>query len=198
MSVTELLKSRYSCYDIGKNSDIKVKDLASLLAVIAPTFPSAYNSQTSRIIVLDEEKNTSLWDLIDKGAALENPELYEKVMSERIGKAKEGLGTILFFEDRDSVEDKMPTTPERQNAYKEQNSAMATVIVWLILTELELGASLQHFNIGYNEGKDESIRQLLNLPDSYELMALMPFGSIEGTKAAKPSLAGNDLVQYYE
>ena len=97
-------------------------------------------------------------------------------MAPRFENAKKALGTVLFFEDQEEVQ-KMPTNEVRANLYKEQNSAFAQYAVWLALTDLDLYATLQHFNIGYKENYDKSIREMLNLPDSFELNAEMPFGS---------------------
>ncbi|HBY89433.1 MAG: hypothetical protein ACTHYF_07220 [Ruoffia tabacinasalis] len=57
--------------------------------------------------------------------------------------------------------------------------------MWVTLAELNLGASLQHMNIGFEQGFDKSVKEMFNLAASYELVAQMPFGSIEGTPGEK-------------
>lgn len=51
---------------------------------------------------------------------------------------------------------------------------MLQLAVWCGLRELGIGASLQH----YNPVIDEAVRKLVHVPDSYVLVAQMPFGDI--------------------
>ena len=44
--------------------------------------------------------------------------------------------------------------------------------VWLVLTELGFGASLQH----YTELIEEEIQSVFNVPKGWKLIAQMPFG----------------------
>ena len=56
-----------------------------------------------------------------------------------------------------------------------QSSGMLQLSVWSGLRELGVGASLQH----YNPIIDKDVRALFGLPESYRLVAQMPFGSIK-------------------
>ena len=47
--------------------------------------------------------------------------------------AKNGIGTVLFFEDIDAVKE-MPTQGIRKEAYKQNNNANAQYAVWLALS----------------------------------------------------------------
>lgn len=53
-----------------------------------------------------------------------------------------------------------------------RQARMLRLSIWDALRELGIGASLQH----YNPVIDEKIRALFDLPDSYVLVAQMPFG----------------------
>lgn len=55
-----------------------------------------------------------------------------------------------------------------------QSSAMLQISIWSGLRELGIGASLQH----YNPVIDQKVRELFDLPESYLLIAQMPFGGI--------------------
>ena len=55
------------------------------------------------------------------------------------------------------------------------------------MTDLGLGTSLQHYNVGFKQGYDAKIRDFLGLPADYEMLAQMPFGSIEEPGKEKPS-----------
>ena len=62
-----------------------------------------------------------------------------------------------------------------------QANGMLQISIWSGLRELNIGASLQH----YNPIIDEAIRNLFHLPDSYKLIAQMPFGEIVEEPAPK-------------
>ena len=122
--------------------------------------------------------------------------MWEMMSGVMVG-AKDAVGTVLFFEDRDAI-DAMPAQGARAESYKENNNAIASYAVWLALAELDLGASLQHFNVGYEQGFDKGSRELFNLPDSYELIAQMPFGSIEQEAGEKEHIDTEEQVKVFE
>ena len=193
----DLAAKRRSIYHIGKNTDHSSKEIVDALKAVLKDVPTAFNSQTSRIVIAFGDKHQALWDEIYQvqEGVLEG-DMWEQ-MSGVIQGAKEGLGTILFFEDLNEVEN-MPANPERSIAYKENNSANHQYAAWLTLAELDLGATLQHFNIGYEQGFDKSIRQMFDLPDSYAMLAQMPFGSVETPAGDKDYIDQDEKVRVYE
>lgn len=190
----DLLTKRRSHYAIGANTDVTAADVTAALNEVIPQVPSAFNSQATRVVVVSGEKNAQLWDLI-KGVQQEVlDEATLNFMTPIMDGAREAVGTILFFEDRDAVEAGIPANEERRLVYKNHASANAQLTAWLALTELGLGANLQHFNIGYEQGFDRAIRELLDVSETWELIAEMPFGSIEAPAAEKESIASSELV----
>ena len=174
----ELVEKRRSIYALGTDSEYSKKDIENRIREVVKQVPTAFNSQTTRVVVLLDEANTKFWDHIYdvQKDVLEGG--MQEWMSGVVTGAKNGIGTVLFFEDLDAVE-KMPAQGARQEAYKQNNNANAQYAVWLALAEMNLGASLQHFNVGYEKGFDKGTKEMFNLPDSYEMLAQMPFGSIE-------------------
>ena len=85
-----------------------------------------------------------------------------------------------------------------QEAYKQNNNANAQYAVWLALAEMDLGASLQHFNVGYEQGFDKGTREMFNLPESYEMLAQMPFGSVEQETGEKEHIDADVQVKVFE
>ncbi|VEI12981.1 nitroreductase family protein [Trueperella bialowiezensis] len=188
-TLSDLIHARRSVYHIGTNTEHTAESVADALRGIITRLPSAMNSQTTRLVVVSGDNNTKVWDSIhsDQKGAL-SPDMYER-FAPRFTQAKQGLGTVLLFESRTAVEN-MGLNPARSEIYKENNHAITALAVWLQLTELGLGTSLQHFNVGYESG----IRELLGLPDDFEMLAQMPFGSIETPGADKPALDPNERV----
>ena len=192
-ALKELVKNRRTQYAIGKNTDLTNEEIANRITEIVKDVPTAFNSQTSRIAIVFGEDSVKLWDLIlDVQKDVLQGEMWD-MMSGVMEGAKNGVGTVLFFEDLDAVE-KLPVNGTRGEAYKQNNNANNQYATWLGLTELGLGGSLQHFNVGYEQGFDKSVKELLGLPERWEMQAQMPFGSIEGETGAKEYIADSDRV----
>src|SRR5690606_22273637 len=89
-----------------------------------------------------------------------------------------GAGTILFFEDQDTVkhmQEQFPLYADNFPIFSEQSGGMAQFAVWTALANVGIGASLQH----YNPLIDAEVAKTWNLPASWKLRAQMPFGSNE-------------------
>lgn len=191
--LTELVKKRRTQYAIGKNTDLTNEEIANRITEIVKDVPTAFNSQTTRVAIVFGEDNVKLWNLIlDVQKDVLQGEMWD-MMSGVMEGAKNGVGTVLFFEDLDAVA-KMPVNGTRGEAYKQNNNANTQYATWLGLTDLGLGGSLQHFNVGYEQGFDKSVKELLGLPERWEMQAQMPFGSIEGENTPKEYIADSDRV----
>lgn len=191
--LTELVKDRRTQYAIGNNTELTNEEIAERLTTVVKDVPSAFNSQTTRIAIVFGDQNVALWDhILDVQKDVLQGEMWD-MMSGVMEGAKAGVGTVLFFEDLDAVE-AMPVNGTRGEAYKQNNNANAQYATWLALTEMGLGGSLQHFNVGYEQGFDKSIKELLDLPERWELQAQMPFGSIEGETGEKEYIADSERV----
>ena len=70
-------------------------------------------------------------------------------------------------------------------------------LFWLALAEMDLGASLQHFNVGYEQGFDKGTKEMFNLPESYEMLAQMPFGSVEQEAGEKEHIDADVQVKVF-
>ena len=174
----ELVKTRRTSYALGANTELTNQEISDRITEIAREVPTASNSQTTRLVVLFGEDNAKLWDHILDVQKDVMPEQMWEMMSGVMEGAKNAVGTVLFFEDLDAV-DAMPAKGERAEAYKQNNNANNQYAIWLGLTELGLGASLQHMNIGFEQGFDKSVKEMFNLPENWEMVAQMPFGSVE-------------------
>jgi len=155
--------------------------------------PSAGNSQTTRVAFVFGDKNVELWDhILDVQKDVLQGDMWERMSGVMEG-AKNGVGTIIFFEDLKAVKE-MPTSPSRIEVYKQNNNANVQYATWLALTEMGLGGTLQHMNVGYEQGFDKSVKELLGLPEYWEMQAQMPFGSIEGNPGEKEYIADSERV----
>lgn len=192
-TLQELVKNRRSQYVIGNNTDLTNEEIVEYLTQIAKDVPSASNSQTTRLAIVFGDENVKLWDHILEVQEGVMPSAMWDMMSGVMEGAKNGVGTVIFFEDLDAVE-KMPTSPSRVEVYKQNNNANVQYATWLGLTDLGLGGTLQHMNVGYEQGFDKSVKELLGLPERWEMQAQMPFGSIEGENGEKEYIADSERI----
>jgi len=94
-----------------------------------------------------------------------------------------GYGSILFFEDQAVVKGLQEAFPSFSAAFPEhslQSSGMLQYIVWTALSSEGFGATLQH----YNPVIDNAVKAKWDIPESWKLLAEMPFG--------KPTAAAGD------
>lgn len=193
----KLLEQRRTIYALGNNTPYTKEEITTAIRHAVRQAPSASNSQTTRAVVLFDEANKKLWNHIYDVQKQVLPESMWGMMSGVMENARDGaVGTVLFFEDREAVE-AMPTNEATRENYKQNNAGIAQYAVWLTLAEMELGSSLQHFNVGYEQGFDKAIREMFNLPESFELIAQMPFGSIEQPAGEKEHIDTETQVRVF-
>lgn len=193
----DLVTKRRSIYALGKNSNYSKQDIENRIREVVKQVPTAFNSQTTRVVVLFDEAHDKFWnhiydvqkDVLEGGM--------KDWMTGVVDGAKNGIGTVLFFEDKDAVK-QMPTNDARQEAYKQNNNANSQYAIWLALTEMNLGANLQHFNVGYEQSFDKATKEMFGLPQSYEMLAQMPFGSIEQEAGEKEHIDGDVQVKVFD
>lgn len=99
-----------------------------------------------------------------------------------------GVGTVLFYEDQDTVKGLQETYPLYEAAFPGfslHSAGMAQLAVWTALAEAGIGGSLQH----YSPIADEPFTKAFKLPISWKLQAQLPFGSNEADLADKAFIA---------
>ncbi|MFT0211286.1 nitroreductase family protein [Pseudomonas sp. F1_0610] len=179
------MKKRRSIYSLGDKVNLSENQLNELIMTAVEQSPAAFNSQTSRVLVLRGAEHQKLWSItknILKG--ITTPEVFAKTEEKLDNCFASGFGTVLFFEDQDVVANlqaQFPAYAENFPVWSEQHSGIAQFAVWTAFAEVDIGASLQH----YNPLIDEQVKSTWNIPQSWKLRAQMPFGSIENAAAEK-------------
>lgn len=188
MSQSTFLKSmekRRSIYSLGKQVSLSENELNELIMTAVELSPAAFNSQSSRVLVLRGEEHQQLWNITkNKLKEITTPEVFATTAAKLDNCFASGFGTVLFFEDQDVVANlqaQFPLYAENFPVWSEQHSGIAQFAVWMALSEVNIGASLQH----YNPLIDEQVKSTWNIPQSWKLRAQMPFGSIENAAAEK-------------
>lgn len=112
----KLQTTRRSIYALGKNVPFSTAALIELIERAITQTPSAFNSQTSRAVLLFGQESEYFWTHLT-ASALEKimpADAFEQTKEKLDGFAA-GIGTILFFEDQDvitTLEEKYPRYAE--------------------------------------------------------------------------------------
>lgn len=193
MKTIELAKNRRSRYQLTNEIPLTDQQVLSLVREAVKYAPSAFNSQSTRVLVLFREQHRQFWNLTQQ-------ELQKIVPPDKFSPTKEkltsfaaGYGTLLFFEEWKTVETlqaQFPTYKDNFPIWAYQANAMAEYIVWTSFAEAGIGASLQH----YNPLVDEVTKKTFALPASWKLIAQMPFGTAQGEPAEKSFLSLQERV----
>lgn len=175
MSMLDLMKMRRSRYSLTDRLAVPAAEVEKLVAECLKQAPSAFNSQSARVVLVLADGHKKLWHIV-----LES--LRPLVPADKFGETEKKIksfaaafGTILFLEDEAvvrSLQEKFPTYKEHFPAWSQQSGGMLQFAVWTALAEKGIGASLQH----YNPLIDEEVARVFHLPKSWKLLAQMPFG----------------------
>lgn len=175
----EQIKVRRTIYALGDQEPHSQAQLSALIKDAVRHSPSAFNSQSSRAVILFGAEHHKLWDIVK--AELKKivpPEAYPQSEAKVDGSFRAGFGTVLFFEDTAVIKDlqqKFTLYADNFPIWSEHGTGIAQFAVWTALAQEGIGASLQH----YNPLIDEAVRKEWDLPASWLLRAQMPFGSIK-------------------
>lgn len=180
-----LIKNRRTIYAIGKNLSQSPDELTTLIEDAIANSPSAFNSQTSRAVILFGQEHQHFWDIVkDVLKPFAPTEDAQQKTNAKVDSFAAGVGTVLFFEDQDvvkSLQDQFPLYADNFPVWAEHSTGIAQFSVWTALAEQGVGASLQH----YNPLVDEKVHQKWNVPGNWQLRAQLVFGSIEAPAGEK-------------
>ncbi|MBO5062779.1 MAG: nitroreductase family protein [Prevotella sp.] len=176
-SFQEALENRRSYYRLWDKSPVSDKDIVNMLQTVARHVPSAFNSQSTRMVLLLGDHHRRLWDIVKTELKKIVPPESIKGTERKIDNGfRSGYGTVLFYEDRTTVarlQRENPLYSERFPTWSQQTSGMHQLAIWTMLEDMGFGASLQH----YNPIIDSAVRKEWNISGTWELIAQMPFGS---------------------
>ena len=173
----EALEHRRSYYSIGSDSPVLDEEVVHIVRTAVKNVPSAFNSQSTRIVLLLGDEHKKLWDIVKSTLKQRIPsDAFAKTEAKIDGCLAAGHGTVLYFEDTavvKNLQEAFPSYAENFPTWSQHTSAMHQFAIWTMLEDAGLGASLQH----YNPLIDEEVRRTWNLPGSWMLIAEMPFGT---------------------
>jgi uncharacterized protein len=191
----EIAAKRRSIYALGKDPPLDQGAVRSLVEEAVSLAPSAFNSQSSRILILHGHSHVKLWEKILelKGAFAPDAAALAKTKA-KIEGFKAAAGTICFFEDQKTVrgyQEKFALNKDAFPVWSLESSGMLQYLVWTALAERGVGASLQH----YNPLIDEWLTAHASLPPDWKLLAQMPYGSIKAPAEGKEMIPASERVR---
>lgn len=200
MSFLESLANRRSIYALGKEIDVNQATEAIKEAV--KLSPSAFNSQTSRVLILAGAEHDKLWSEIvatDLKAEMDRQGVPESAWAGTKAKLDSFAAaslTALFFEDTDVVKGlqaQFPLYADNFPVWSEQSTGIASVNAWVALSELGLGANLQH----YNPVIDATVAKTYGIPASWHLRGQLVVGSPEASVEHKAFMDDADRFKVF-
>ncbi|KAL8880343.1 MAG: hypothetical protein Q9192_008040 [Flavoplaca navasiana] len=174
-SFAEAVKARRTYYALANESTIPDSRIQEIVKDAILHTPSAFNSQTSRAVVLLGAEHVKTWDIIAEVYKQQLPEEKFNRANERFQGFRAAYGTILFYEDTDNVrefQDKFKTYEDKFPGWSEQTNGMHQYHIWTALEAEGLGVNLQH----YNPLIDVRLETEYNVPSTWNLKAQMVLG----------------------
>ncbi|MDF2485120.1 MAG: hypothetical protein K0R46_1288 [Herbinix sp.] len=192
----QAVEDRRTYYAIDKEIKVSLDEVKNVVEHSVKHVPSAFNSQSARVVVLAGENHDKLWEIVRETLRKIVPAEAFASTEEKVNSFKSAFGTVLFFEDQAVVkglQDAFPLYQDNFPLWSTQSSGMLQFTVWTALEELGLGASLQH----YNPLIDEEVHKNWDLPESWRLMSEMPFGNPLADPGVKEFSPLDARVKYF-
>ena len=147
---TDLQTKRRSIYALGKDVELSNQELIDTIQGAVLNTPTAFNSQTSRVVILLDEESDAFWNEIaySELEKVTPADAFEGT-KERLKGFAQAKGTILFYEDQDVVkglQEQFPLYADNFPIWSEQGHGIALYATWLALAEKNIGMNVQHYN----------------------------------------------------
>jgi len=191
------IKDRRSIYGISKESPISDDRIKEIIDHAVKYTPSAFNSQSARVVLLLGSQHDKLWDITKEALRKVVPAENFAPTEEKINSFKSGYGTILYFEESsiiESLQQQFALYKDNFPVWAQQSNGMLQFAIWTALEMEGLGASLQH----YNELIEDEIKKEWGIASSWKLIGQMPFGKPTAPAGEKQFQPIEDRVKVFK
>ncbi|ASS92727.1 nitroreductase family protein [Peribacillus simplex] len=191
------IKERRSYYGINKEVQVSDEKIKEIVEFAVKHTPSAFNSQSSRLVVLTGSAHDKLWDITTQALRKAVGEGDFSGTQQKMDSFKAGYGSVLFFEDESvvkSLQEQFATYADNFPIWSHQTSGMHQLVVWTALEAEGLGATLQH----YNPLIDNDVKKEWDVPSNWKLIAQMPFGNPTAQPGDKEFKPLEDRIKFYK
>ena len=149
-SFTEAVRNRRSIYALGKKIPVLESEVMAAVERMTKEVPSPFNMQSARVVVAMKEHHENIWEITESALKKIVPADKFAPTKEKIDGFAAGYGTILFFEESDTVyemQKKFATYAENFPIWAAQANGMLQFAIWTALEDLGLGVNIQHYNM---------------------------------------------------
>lgn len=176
MNIYEAMKHRRSRYALDANTTVSDERIEEIVGECLVQTPSAFNSQTARVVALFGESHAKLWSIVLETLRAKVPADRFAATETKIASFAAAHATLLFFEETDTVrafQEQFPAYADNFPVWSQQASGMAQINVWTALSAEGLGVNLQH----YNPIIDDEVARTFDVPVSWKLVSQMVVGN---------------------
>ncbi len=101
----DTIKTRRTIYALGDKLSLSEDQISTLITEAVKQSPSAFNSQSSRVVILFGAQHKNVWDIVKQTLKKIVPEAAFPTTEKKIDSFGAGAGTVLFFEDTQVIEE---------------------------------------------------------------------------------------------
>lgn len=179
------LSTRRSVYALAGTSAVPDAQIVETIKKTVADVPSAFNAKPQRVVVLFGDAHRKVWDFaLEALKAVTPAEQFEQSTKPKVESFAAAHGTVLYFDDvtvTEKLAEQFPPYAANFPLWAEQAQGSVQFAVWTALSELGLGANLQH----YTELIEAKVKEAFDIPATWKLTAQQPFGDIAAPAAAK-------------
>lgn len=190
----EAMAHRRSYYALKNESPITDNEIIDIVHSAVKHVPSAFNSQSTRVVVLLHDKHQRVWEITkDVLREIVSAEAFGNTKNKIESSFQSGYGTLLFYEDQRPVkalQEQFPRYADNFPIWSQHTNAMHQFAIWTMLEDAGFGVSVQH----YNPLIDELVAKEFNIPAEWTFIAQMPFGAPAGEPGEKDYQPLSDRV----
>lgn len=176
MNIYEAMEHRRSRYALDANTTVSDERIEEIVGECLVQTPSAFNSQTARVVALFGESHAKLWSIVMETLRARVPADKFAGTEAKVNGFAAAHATLLFFEETDTVkalQEQFPSYADNFPLWSLQASGMAQVNVWTALSSEGLGVNIQH----YNPIIDDEVARTFDVPASWKLISQMVVGN---------------------
>lgn len=191
------LQERRSVYGLSKEKVSSDERIQEIIETAVKHTPSAFNSQSARVLVLLGEHQNKLWDITKESLRKIVPADKFAPTEEKINSFQSGYGTVLFFEDQSVIEQlqsNFALYKDNFPIWSQHSAGMLQFVVWTALEVEGFGASLQH----YSSLIETEVSQQWHVPTTWKLIAQLPFGKSTILPGEKEFKSLEDRVKFFK
>ncbi|GHU66588.1 nitroreductase [Clostridia bacterium] len=191
------IKNRRSYYSLSKGIAVTPERIKDIVEQVVLATPSAFNSQSQRVVVLFGEQHDKLWNITKEVLRGIVPADAFAATEKKIDSFAAASGTILYYDETavtKGLQEQYPLYSDNFPIWAQQSNGMLQSNIWNALEAEGLGASLQH----YNPLIDDKVAVNWKLPASWKLIAQMPFGKITAPADEKDILPASERVTVFQ